>query len=219
VLSRVSTVLRNGPFVQQLRLRNARGAEHYQLGRRPEETVVRRQKNAQNQQDVQTDTEIAVPPERGHARRPTLGLGPGSARTVSRGAGKPAERVHRTQTVAGRGVRRGRLLLGLGEPGIRTGNVFRGAQATGTAADVFVAGGPLLHVPQLLVRIGRSRHRPAVVHQTTNAPETTAQVRTLNPPVHRRCNGTRSSFVSFVFIFYTYIYIYIIMIFFFFSWY
>lgn len=126
--------------------------------------------------DHQTDTESLVPQKRRHPGHPTRRFGPGPAGPVARRTGKLAKRIHRTQTIAGCRVRRGRLLLGHHQRRVRSWHVVRGAQPSRRpqAARVPVARGPVLHVPRFLVRIGHPHRRPTVVHQTTDAPEAAA---------------------------------------------
>lgn len=80
-----------------------------------------------------------MPSERGDTGRASGRFGVGPARLVARRTGEPAERVYRTETVAGGRVRRGRLLLGHGERRVRPGDVVRRAPTTRTTAVVPVA--------------------------------------------------------------------------------
>lgn len=117
-----------------------------------------------------------MPPERRDPGRPTRWFGSGPTWLITRRAGEPSKRVHRTQAIAGGRVRRGRLLLGYGQHRVRTWHVIRGTRPARRpqAARILVAGGRVLHVPRFLVRIGLPHRRPTIIHQPTDAPETAA---------------------------------------------
>lgn len=167
--------------------------------------------------DYQTDTESLVPQKHSHSGHPTRRFGPGPEGPVTRRTGKLAKRIHRTQTIAGCRVRRGRLLLGHHQRRVRSWHVVRGAQPSrrSQTARVPVARGPVLHVSRFLVRIGHPHRRPTIIHQTTDAPEAAAMQVLSAPSCSRTSRPSAPESLSFfaqVSIYILYIILYILHI-------